>query len=238
MNKKFSSKTKLNATNTSKFNNNNNSNNNTAKATSENFEIKLPLQEKLSSTYVILSTTDDYTFTIPLKVAETSSKLKQEIKEMLFQNTLKMHNININNNNNISNNNNINERKLKLKKESNKKLTFDSKNINKETNTLKNMIEERANAARSSKFLVNIDDNTKTNNFNINENKSLTDNSIIRLPAVECKGEVMRIFIDYLNYKYYYENIEKDDKINDNKQFDFNNEYALDVLLLADKYDI
>lgn len=55
---------------------------------------------------------------------------------------------------------------------------------------------------------------------------------------LECNHKIVEIFVDYLNYKYYYENVNIPDDMNTLKKFDFNSDYGLDLLILSNEYGV
>lgn len=197
----------MNSTNKTKSDNMNSTLSGEGTKTSQLGVAKLPLQQSLYSMYVHIRSKDNRSFYVPIKVAEGSVKLKAQIKDIQLQISMKQAGVGGTH-------------------------TVQDKNKN-------------TNAPRSNKNVPNIlvsnQNDKKENEKTINSGSSVdlvttSTSSIIEVPMINFSGEVVESFVDYLNYKYFYENIKIPDNMKQLAPFEFRNEIALDVLILSNEY--
>ena len=178
---------KMNSTSKSKNTDQmNNTQSNNASSLSQT--IRLPLQNSLSSSYVRLISNNDYEFLLPLKVAECSLKIKQQIRDFRHEQNLKQGNI-------------VSDKNIPFKSTS-------------------NLLKIEAEKAIISNISTIYDDNNK---------------DIISL-KVNFRGEVVEALVDYLNYKYYYENINVPDNMKQVPAFDIREDLSLEVLIISNEF--
>lgn len=99
---------------------------------------------------------------------------------------------------------------------------------------LGNIVSEKNSIIKSTNNLISIEAE-KTITSNISTIYDDNNKDIISL-KVNFRGEIVEALVDYLNYKYYYENINVPDNMKQVPSFDIRDDLSLDVLIISNEF--
>ena len=89
---------------------------------------------------------------------------------------------------------------------------------------------------RSTNNLVNVKDKEIEKMFMSTINSKFDNGNAILSIRINYRSEVVEILVDYLNYKYYYENINIPDNMKNTPSFDFGSEFGIELLNASNEY--